>query len=107
MAAVAMPVREVDQFAGLLEDSTLRRRPDNRHTAPAPEVEQPLLAQRTERPENGVPVDAEDGAEVTRGRQALPRPSLSVRDRAANLSGHLLVHSDGRVSIELDVEQWY
>ena len=65
---VALRPREADELACPRDDRTLLRRAGDVDPAPAPELEQPLLAEKPERPENGVRVHAEHGREVAGGR---------------------------------------
>jgi glucose/arabinose dehydrogenase len=62
-----------------------------RDATPAPELEQSLVAEQAQRTQHGVRVDAEDGGEILRRREALSRLRLSLGDRPSNLSGDLFV----------------
>ena len=101
---VAVAAGEADEVAGLLDDLAALRRARDGDAAAAAELEQALVAQRPERAEDGVRVDAEHGGEVPRRRQALSGLRLAVPDRAADLGRHLLVELGRLVPIDLDAE---
>ena len=68
VGAVALRPREADELARARDDGALLRRAGDVDPAPAPEVEQPLLAEKPERAEHGVRVHAEHRREVAGGR---------------------------------------
>src|SRR4051794_6044296 len=81
VAPVALLAREADEVAGPRDHRALLGRAGDGDTAPAPELEHPLVAQKTKRAQHGVRVHAEDGGEVAGRRQSLARLRLAVRDR--------------------------
>ena len=84
----------------------MRRGSADGDAAAAAEVEQALVAELPERPQDRVAVDLENRSEVSRGRKALARTRLAVRDRAADLRCDLLVEVNWFLAADLDVEQW-
>ena len=70
---------EVDELSGALDDGATLGRPCNRDAAPAPKLEQPLVAKHAQGTEHGVRVDPEDGGEILGRGKALSRLRLSVR----------------------------
>ena len=70
----------------------------------AAELEQLLIAQLAQRPENGVRIDAEDSREVPRRRETFSRTCLAIGDGAADLRGHLLVELERLVPGDLDTK---
>jgi hypothetical protein len=101
-APVTLSARKADQLADLGEHGTALRGPGD-GDAPAPlEVEDALVSEGSERPEDGVRVNAEHRRHVARGREALTRPRVTLGDVAPDLRGHLLVQRDGLFPGDLD-----
>ena len=65
--------------------------PGDGDAAAAPELEQPLVAQRVQRAQHRVPVHAEHRRQVAGRREPVARPRLAVGDRPPELAGNLLV----------------
>ena len=70
----------------------------------AAKLEQPLVTQLPEAPQDRVPVDLQDGGQVTGRRQALARLGLPLGDRAADLGSHLLVQVGRLRAVDVDTE---
>ena|SRR5215211_2921920 len=68
----------------------------------AAEVEQPLVAKRTECPQDGVGVHPEYRGQVTRGREPLAGSSFAFGEGPPKRAGDLLVELGVRVAIQLD-----
>ena len=102
--AVAMMASKLDEFAGARCDRTLRRGSGDRDAAAASKLEQTIVAQLTECPEDRISVDVEDSGEVFRRRQPLARHRLPVRNGAADLRGNLLMKLPGILAFDLDAK---
>src|SRR5579875_3912482 len=75
---VAVAPGEADELADpLLEDAAPVRIAGHRDAPSAPELEHALLAERPQRAQHGVRVDAEDRGEVPGGGDALARAGLA------------------------------
>ena len=66
-------------------------RAGDRDPEAATELEQPLVAKHTQRPQHRVRVDAENGGKILRRGKALSRLRLAFCDRASDLARDLLV----------------
>ena len=73
-----------------LDEGASRRSPGDGYPAAAAELEQPLVAEKAERPEDRIRVHAEDGGEVPRRREPLARFRFAVGDRSSDLRRNLL-----------------
>jgi hypothetical protein len=93
--AVALTARELDKLPRSLDDCTTLGRPRNRDATSTSELQQSLVPQQPERPQDGVGVDAEDGSEVLGRREALSRLRFPLGDCPTDLAGHLLVQVCG------------
>jgi hypothetical protein len=102
--AVALAAGEVDELFRSLDDGAAFGCPCNRGAAPASELEQSLVAEQPQGPEDGVGVDVEDGSEILRGREPLSRFRLSVGDRPSDLTGDLFVQIGGVAAVDLDIQ---
>jgi hypothetical protein len=98
--------RQLDQLARVPVDRSLLGGPGDGHPAPAAELEQSLVAQVAQGPQDGVAVDAENRGQVDRRRQPLARLRFALGDRAADLPGDLAVKVGGVAPADLDAEQW-
>jgi len=99
---VPVVARKPDKLLGLGNDRAAAGRAGNRDPAPASELQQSLVAQFPQGPEDGVRVDAECLREIARRRKAFSGLRLPVCDRPTDLPGDLLVQLHGRVTIHLD-----
>jgi hypothetical protein len=104
VCSVAVGTGEADQRLGLLYHCSAVGGAGDRDASAAAELEQALVAKLAQGPEDGVGVDAENGGEVLRGRQALARLGFSVCDRPADLAGDLLVKVGRVASVDLDIQ---
>ena len=86
-----MLASEVDELLGSGDDSPALGAAGDRDPASATELQQPFIAQRPKRTQDGVGVDADDRGEIAGGRQPLARRGFSIGDCASDLSGDLLV----------------
>ena len=102
--AVALAAGEVDELLRSLDNGATFGCPCNRDATPAPELEQSFVAEQPQRTQHGVAVDAEDGGEVLRRREALSRLCLSLCNRTADLGGDLFVEIGGVGLIHLDTQ---
>jgi hypothetical protein len=102
--AVTLPLRELDELTRSLDNGTPLGRPGDRDPAPAPELEETLIAEQPERAQDGVRVHAEDGGEVLRRWESLAGLRLPFGDRATDLGGNLLVEIRGVGSVHLDTK---
>jgi hypothetical protein len=82
---------ERDELARLLNDCAAFGRARDRDASAAPEVEQSLLAKRSERAQDSVRVDAEHCGQVLRRRKAFAGFGFAFGDGAADLGGDLFV----------------
>lgn len=87
---------ESDEFASAHDDGAAVGDLADGDAPATAEVEEALVAQRSQRAKDGVGVDAEHGSEVAGGRQALTRFGFTVGDRAAELCGDLLMEARWR-----------
>jgi hypothetical protein len=101
---VAVVPREPHELPRLRNHGSLLGGSRDRDPATAPKLEQPLVAERPEGPQDRVGVHAEDGREVACRRQPLARARLAIGDRATDLCSHLLVELDRLVAVDLDTE---
>jgi hypothetical protein len=102
--AVALPLRELDELTRSLDNGTPLGRPSDRDPAPAPELEEALIAEQPEGAQDGVRVHAEDGGEVLRRWESLAGFRLPFGDRATDLRGNLLVEIRGVGFVHLDMK---
>ena len=63
---VAVALGELHQIAGTGQDRAPVRGPDDGDPPPAAELQQPLIAQPSQRPQDGVAVHIQDGGQVAR-----------------------------------------
>jgi hypothetical protein len=70
--------------------------------APPAELQEPLVAKLTQRPEHGVGIDAKHGGQILRWWKPLPRAALALRDGPAERGGSLLMQRHRVCKIELD-----
>ena len=91
-----MLTAEGHELAHLAHHGASRWSPGDGDTAASTELEQPLVPQLAQGPENGVLVDAEHGRKVLRERHPLPRPYLAIGDHPPQLGGDLLIERDLR-----------
>jgi hypothetical protein len=101
---VTVPAREADEFARARDNGAALRRAGDRDAAAAPKLEQALVAQRSQRAQDRVGVDADDGREVARWRQPLARPRFAFGDRAADLGRDLCVQVGRIMAVDLDAK---
>ena len=104
VGAVALLAREAHKLTRARHNLTALRRPSDRDPAPAPELEQPFVAQDAKSTKHRVRVDAENRGEVARRRQPFTRPRLAVGDCAPNLSRNLNMQLCRLPAIDLDTE---
>jgi hypothetical protein len=79
----------------------LRRLSGHGHAASSPELEEPLVSERVERPKNGVRVHTEDGRKISRRRKPISGTSLTFGDGSAEGAGHLFVQRDRALVVDL------
>ena len=104
VAPVALLAGEANELARARDHGALLRRARDGDAAPAPELEQALVAQETKRAEHRVRVHLEDGREVAGRRKALARLRLAVGDGAPDLGRDLLEELGRFLSIDLDTK---
>src|SRR4051812_41651937 len=102
--SVAVLASYLHELARSLDDDAVGLGGRDGHAATASEIQQPLVAQCSQRSQDRVPVDAEDRGEIARRRQSVPRPGFAVGYRATDLSRDLFVQLGGLISAQLDVE---
>ena len=102
--AVALEAGEVDELLRARHDGAPLGGAGDGDAATAPELEQALVAQQPERPQDGVGVDVEDGGEVFCRWEPFAWFGLAVGDRAADLGGDLLVEVGGVRFVDLDIQ---
>lgn len=102
--SVALLAADPHEFARSLDDDAVRLCRRHGHAATAREIQEPFVAERSQRSQDGVPVHAEDRCEIARRRQSVPGAGFALGDRATDLSCDLLVQLDGLVPTQLDVE---
>ena len=95
--------RELDEFLGASDDRPSLGRAGDRDPEAAPELQQPLVAKHTKRPQHRVRVDAENGGEVLGWGKTLTGLRLAVGDRAADLASDLFVEIGRIGSVHLDI----
>jgi WD40-like Beta Propeller Repeat len=83
LRAVALLAREAHKLMRARDNLTALGRPSDRDPAPAPELEQPFVAQDAKSTKHRVCVDAENRGEVARRRQPFTRPRRRRRRIAA------------------------
>ena len=98
VCAVALPAGELDELPRPLDDRAALGSAGDRDPTSAPELEQPLVSQQSERTQHGVRVDPEHGGEVLGRRETFSGLCLSLGDCPADLGGDLLVEV-GRVGL--------
>ncbi len=99
-----MVAREVDQFSGARDDSTHFRRAGHGDTAPAPELQQTLIAKDSQGSKDSVGVDVEDRREVSRRWQTLTTAGLAVSDGTPEFRGDLVMQRDRFFGGQLDTQ---
>lgn len=87
---VAARAREPNEVSRARREFGLARGGRYDDAAPAAEIDEALVAERTERREHGVSIDAENGRQIGGRRQALALACFAVDDRAAQRSGGLV-----------------
>ena len=70
--------------------------------APAPELEEALVAELAEGAQNGVRVHAEHGGQVAGGREPFAGQGFALRDGPPELRGHLLVQGRGVGAVDVN-----
>ncbi|HET9012276.1 MAG TPA: hypothetical protein VFN38_10715, partial [Gemmatimonadaceae bacterium] len=103
VSPIPVLARELRQLARLLHDRPMLGGCGNGHAAAAPELEDALVAQLSQRAQHGVPVDLEDGRQVAGRRQAFSGLRLALGYRAPDLGGHLLVQVCWISAVDLDI----
>ncbi len=104
LTPVAVAPGELHEFAGAGQDRTPARGPDNGDPPPAAELQQPLIAQPSQRPQHGVAVHIQHGGQVARGRKPLARARLAVGDGPAELRAHPIVEGQPIPAVNLDTK---
>jgi hypothetical protein len=94
--------RETNDLVCLSDDRAALGRPDHGNSSSAAELEQAFVAQLSQRAQNGVRVDAEDGGEVAGRGEPLAGLRFSLGNGAADLYGDLLVQIGGLFAVDLD-----
>jgi photosystem II stability/assembly factor-like uncharacterized protein len=101
---VAVSAGKMDELPRSDDDLSVRRSRRNCDSASAPKLEQPLVAELSERAQDRVRVDAQHRRQVTCRRESIAGLGLSLCDRPTYLAGDLLVKIDGLVAVELDMK---
>lgn len=101
---VSVTPRELHQLTGARHNGTLFGLTRDRDSASAAELEQSLVSERAQRSQNGIGVHADYGRQVFGWWKALAGAGLTVGDRAADLSGDLLVEVGRGALVDLDSE---
>ena len=104
VGAVAVLTGETDEVFGAGDDGAALGAAGDGDAAAAPELEQPLLAQEAEGPQDGVGVDLEHRGEIARGWEALAGLCFAVGDRAPDFGRDLLVEFGRLVAVDLDTD---
>jgi hypothetical protein len=97
---IAVSACELDEVSCSFDDFALWRGADDGDASTAPELEQSLVAQGTERSEHGVAVDAKDGGEIPGRWEPFARLGFAVGDRSPDLGGGLLEERSRALVIE-------
>ena len=100
---VALCAGVVEEIFGAFDDGALFGCAGDGDAAAAAELEQAFVAELAEGAEDGVGVDAEDGGEVSGGREPFAGLGFAVGDGAADLGGDLFVQFGGLVAVDLDI----
>ncbi|MDX6583035.1 MAG: hypothetical protein QOI10_2219 [Solirubrobacterales bacterium] len=85
---------EFDQLPGPINNHSSVGSSTDGYAPTAAKLEQPLVAQRAKRPQNGVRVYTDHRGQILSRGKALSRPCFTVSDRASDLGGDLFVQSD-------------
>lgn len=98
---IALRPGEGQELASLGSHSASLGGAGNGHPAAAAEVEQSLITEDSQRPQHRIGIDAENGCQISSGREALARLCLAVGDRPADLGGDLIVQICRLVAVDL------
>ena len=103
---ISLPASKLDQLPNLLYDRSALGRSGHGYSATAPELEQPLILKESQRAQDGVRVDPENGREVSCRWESLTGLGLAVRDRTSDLGGDLEIEEVAAVLlVHLDTNQ--
>jgi hypothetical protein len=95
---------ELDELGDLVEQRAAFGGAGDADSVTLAEFEETLVAEQSERAEDGVCVDAHDGGQVPGGWQAVAGLGFAVGDRLTDLRSDLLVKERRVVTVDLDIQ---